>query len=219
MESLCHGLNQVEDKIQKGNIRGTDSQCMWRTRRQGAIRQRWSNPSLKTTTAKVWLLPTSAVRLCTMWWRKETESPFTSTSPAVLPWWCTGGWQRPPRCRPRRRKPNSSCPSSPPRPCPCSHRRLWTSCKEWSTSLPPASPTSTLSSPLPAQGTACGPPAHPRHRSSRPCSLSRWLPSARSPCPPRPRKKRARRWSSFRDMSMKRAQRRRTRSRQPANSL
>lgn len=222
MESLCHGLNQVEDKLPRGNTRGTDSQCMWRARRQGAIRQQWSNPSLKATMAKAraWLLPTSAVRLCTMWWRKKTESPFASTSPAAPPWWCTGGWPRPPLCRPRRRRPTSSCPSSPPRPCPCSHGLSWTSCKEWSTSLPPASPTSTPSSPRLARGTACGLPASPPRRSSCPCRPSRRLPSARSPSLPPPRKRRARRWSSFRDMSTRRTQRRRrTRSRRPANWL
>lgn len=28
MESLCHGLNQVQDILQKGITRGTDCQCM-----------------------------------------------------------------------------------------------------------------------------------------------------------------------------------------------
>lgn len=221
MESLCHGLNQVEDKLPRGNTCGTDSQCMWRARRQGAIRQRWSNPSLKATTAKAraWPLPTSAVRLCTMWWRKKIETPFATTSPAAPPWWCTGGWRRPPRCRPQQRTPTSSCLSSPPRLCPCSRGLSWTSCKEWSINLPLASPTSMPSSPRPAWGTACGPPTSPPRRSSRPCRLSRWPPSARSPCLPQLRKQRVRSWSSFRDTSTRRIQRRRTRSQQPANWL
>lgn len=215
MESLCHGLNQVEDKLPRASTCGTDSQCMWRARRQGAIRQPWSNPSLKATTAKprAWLLPIWVARLCTMWWRKKRESPSASTSQAAPQWWCTGGWQRHHHCRPRRRRPTSSCLTSPPRPCPCSLDLSWSSCKGWSTSWPLASPTSTPCSPRLAQGMACG------LLSSRPCHLSRHPPSAGSPCLPRLRKQKVRSWSSFRDMFMRRTQRtRRRRSRPPASS-
>lgn len=215
MESLCHGLNQVEDKLPRASTCGTDSQCMWRTRRQGAIRQPWSNPSLKATTAKAraWLLPISAARLCTMWRRKKTESPSASTSPAAPPWWCTGEWRPPRPCRLQQRRHVSSCPSSPPRTCPCSPALSWSSFKGWSTSWLLASLTSVPCCLHLARGMARGLP------SSRPCCLSRQLTSAGSPCLPRLRKRRVRSWSSFRDMSTKRAQRMmRRRSRQPASS-
>lgn len=71
MASLCHGLNQVEDRCPRHSTCGTVSLCTWRPMRRPATKQPSSSPSLKVTRApaRAWPFQIPAPRPFTTWRR------------------------------------------------------------------------------------------------------------------------------------------------------
>lgn len=86
--SLCHGLNQVEDRRLRDSMCGSASLCTWRPTRRPATKRPWSNPSLKVTKAlaRAWPFQMPAPRPFTMWRKRTTPLRLATALPAALPW-------------------------------------------------------------------------------------------------------------------------------------